>query len=115
MSTALLCIKLLFVLYVADRWRVTLKGEYPDYINAVFVNVSITAGTLHEVSVYKSCTSTLTCVQGYKQQKAFIIAQGPMESTCRDFWKIVHDQQCGAIVMLSRLSEDGKVGEVCLN
>ena len=56
MSTTLLCIKLLFVLYVADRWRVTLKGEYPDYINAVFVNVSITADTLHEVSVYKSCS-----------------------------------------------------------
>ena len=46
MSTTLLYITLLFVLYVADRWRVTLKGEYPDYINAVFVNVSITADTL---------------------------------------------------------------------
>ena len=115
MSTTLLCIKLLFVLYVADRWRVTLKGEYPDYINAVFVNVSITAGTLRKVSVYKSCTSALTSVQGYKQQKAFIIAQGPMESTCRDFWKMIHDQQCGSIVMLSKLSEDGKVGDVCFN
>ena len=28
-------------MYVADRWRVTLTGEYPGYINAVFVNVSI--------------------------------------------------------------------------
>ena len=62
MSTTLLYITLLFVLYVADRWRVTLKGEYPDYINAVFVNVSITAGTLQEVSVFKNCTSALTCL-----------------------------------------------------
>jgi len=30
----------MFSIYVADRWRVVLKGEYPDYINAVFVNVS---------------------------------------------------------------------------
>ena len=46
----LLCIKLLlFVLYVADSCRVILKGEYPDYINAAFVNVSITTGTLCEV------------------------------------------------------------------
>ena len=45
----LLCIKLLFVQYVADSCRVILKGEYPDYINAVFVNVSITTGTLREV------------------------------------------------------------------
>ena len=38
-----------------------------------------------------------------------------MESTCRDFWKMVHERQCGAIVMLSRLSEDGKVGELGLH
>ena len=32
-------------MYVADRWRVTLKGEFPGYINAVFVNVSIITST----------------------------------------------------------------------
>eukprot|EP00731_Ephydatia_muelleri_P019083 Em0011g1123a len=48
---------------------------------------------------------------GYKQQKAFIIAQGPLKSTCRDFWKMVCDRKCGAIVMLSQLEEGGK--EVC--
>eukprot|EP00731_Ephydatia_muelleri_P019055 Em0011g1095a len=69
-----------------DRYRVILKQEYPDYINATFVN-------------------------GYKQQKAFIIAQGPLKSTCRDFWKMVCDRKCGAIVMLSQLEEGGK--EVC--
>ncbi|KAL5486467.1 hypothetical protein EMCRGX_G018950 [Ephydatia muelleri] len=67
-----------------DRYRVILKQEYPDYINATFVN-------------------------GYKQQKAFIIAQGPLKSTCRDFWKMVCDRKCGAIVMLSQLEEGGKV------
>jgi len=37
-----------FSTYVADRWRVVLKGEYPDYINAVFVNVSwISLATIH--------------------------------------------------------------------
>eukprot|EP00731_Ephydatia_muelleri_P018888 Em0011g928a len=69
-----------------DRYRVILKQEYPDYINATFVN-------------------------GYKKQKAFIIAQGPLKSTCRDFWKMVCDRKCGAIVMLSQLEEGGK--EVC--
>ncbi|KAL5486539.1 hypothetical protein EMCRGX_G019033 [Ephydatia muelleri] len=69
-----------------DRYRVILKQEYPDYINATFVN-------------------------GYKQQKAFIIAQGPLKSTCRDFWKMACDRKCGAIVMLSQLEEGGK--EVC--
>ena len=35
----------MFLKYLADRWRVVLKGEYPDYINAVFVNVSIITST----------------------------------------------------------------------
>ena len=28
------------VLHAADRWRVILKAEHPDYIHANFVNVS---------------------------------------------------------------------------
>ena len=47
--------------------------------------------------------------QGYKQHRAFIIAQGPMESTAKDFWKMVHDKKCGVIVMLSDLVEGGQV------
>ena len=48
---------------------------------------------------------SLLCPQGYKQQKAFIITQGPMDTTIRDFWKMVYNRKCGAIVMLSKLSE----------
>ena len=48
-------------------------------------------------------------MQGYKQQRAFIIAQSPMESTARDFWKMVHDRKCGVIVMLCDLIEDEEV------
>ena len=40
-------------------------------------------------------------MQGYKQQRAFIIAQGPMRSTTRDFWKMVYSRKCGVVVMLS--------------
>ncbi|CAI8058578.1 Receptor-type tyrosine-protein phosphatase alpha [Geodia barretti] len=69
-----------------DQWRVVLRGDKVDYIHAVFVN-------------------------GYKQQRAFIIAQSPMESTARDFWKMVHDRKCGVIVMLCDLVEDGE--ETC--
>jgi len=65
---------------------VVLKAEHPDYINASFAN-------------------------GYKQKKAFIIAQGPLDTTCRDFWKMVYERNCGAIVMLSAISENGE--DVC--
>ena len=32
-----------------------------------------------------------------------------MQSTTRDFLKVIYDRQCGVIVMLSDLVEDGKV------
>ena len=48
-------------------------------------------------------------MQGYKQQRAFIIAQSPMQSTARDFWKMVYDRKCGVIVTLCELMEAGKV------
>ena len=48
-------------------------------------------------------------MQGYKQKKAYIIAEGPMESTTRNMWKLIYDRKCGVIVMLSDLLEDGMV------
>ena len=58
------------------------------------------------LSTHTLCTS----VQGYKQQRGFIIAQAPMKSTCRDFWKMVYERECSVIVMLSDLVENGEVG-----
>ena len=59
-----------------------------------------------------SCYPHTTCTseQGYKQQRGFIIAQAPMKSTCRDFWKMVYERECGVVVMLSDLVENGEVG-----
>ena len=53
--------------------------------------------------------TTCTSVQGYKQRRGFIIAQAPIKSTCRDFWKMVYEKECGVIVMLSDLVENGEV------
>ncbi len=58
----------------------------------------------------------VTCVvcsfrQGYKQPKAFIVSQGPLTTTCSDFWKMIYDRKCAAIVMLSHLREGGEVGQ----
>ncbi len=55
-----------------------------------------------------SCSITII-FQGYKQQKAYIIAEGPMESTARNMWKVVYDRKCASIIMLSDLIENGKV------
>ena len=48
-------------------------------------------------------------MQGYKQYKGFIIAQAPMKFTCRDFWKMIYERECGVVVMLSDLVENGRV------
>jgi protein tyrosine phosphatase len=69
-----------------DNWRVVLKGENPDYIHA-------------------------SSVHGYKKHRAFIITQGPMRSTARDFWKMVYSRKCSVVVMLSDLIEQNE--EVC--
>ena len=57
------------------------------------------------LSTHPLCAS----VQGYKQRRGFIIAQAPMKSTCRDFWKMIYERECGVIVMLSDLVENGEV------
>ncbi|CAI8019243.1 Receptor-type tyrosine-protein phosphatase alpha [Geodia barretti] len=48
---------------------------------------------------------------GYKKHRAFIITQGPMRSTARDFWKMVYSRKCSVVVMLSDLIELDE--EVC--
>ena len=52
---------------------------------------------------------SLVLMQAYKQKKAYIIAEGPMVSTARNMWKVIYDRECGAIVMLSDLVENGMV------
>ena len=87
----------------ADKNRVILSGEYPDYIHAVSANVS----QLIEILFLTKYMHAF--MQGYKQKKAYIIAEGPMASTARNMWKLVYDRKCGVMVMLSDLMENGKV------
>ena len=83
-----------------------MKGDLEDYIHAVVVNVRVPMFTSYHQPYL--LTHTHSC-QGYKQQRAFIIAQSPMQSTARDFWKVVYDRKCGVIVTLCDLTEGGKV------
>ena len=46
-------------------------------------------------------------MKGYKHKKAFIIAEGPLESTIRNFWKMIYDRKCAVVVMVSGLVEEG--------
>lgn len=71
-----------------DQTRVKLNGAAggvpgTDYINANFVI-------------------------GYKERKKFICAQGPMEGTLQDFWRMVWEQHLEIMVMLTNLEEYNK-------
>ena len=51
---------------------------------------------------------SIISLQGYKQKKAFIIAQGPLRLTVRNFWKTIYDCKCAVVVMTSGLIEEGQ-------
>lgn len=41
--------------------------------------------------------------------KQYIATQGPLPGTIEDFWRLVWEQRCSAVVMLTHLVEGGKV------
>ncbi|KAK3602046.1 hypothetical protein CHS0354_021141 [Potamilus streckersoni] len=75
-------------IYPYDENRVVLRKEandpYSDFVNASYVN-------------------------GFNAPGAFIAAQGPMESIVDDFWRMIWQKDCGRIVMLTNLMEEGKI------
>ncbi|EDO48187.1 predicted protein, partial [Nematostella vectensis] len=42
---------------------------------------------------------------GYRRDNAYIAAQGPLAETCRDFWRMVWEQNSRTIIMLTNLKE----------
>ena len=71
-----------------DQTRVKLNPiedvEGSDYINANFV-------------------------VGYKERKRWVCAQGPLESTLADFWRMIHEQGVEIVIMLTNLEEYNRV------
>uniref|UniRef100_A0A7N8XE53 protein-tyrosine-phosphatase n=1 Tax=Mastacembelus armatus TaxID=205130 RepID=A0A7N8XE53_9TELE len=74
-----------------DRHRVKLHpllgDPNSDYINANYIDVSL----------------------GYHRSNHFIATQGPKQETLYDFWRMVWQENCFSIVMITKLVEVGRV------
>ncbi|KAL5016638.1 hypothetical protein ScPMuIL_006227 [Solemya velum] len=48
-------------------------------------------------------------IDGYDKEKAYVASQGPVEAMKIDFWRMVWQLDSGIIIMLTNLSEEGKM------
>ncbi|KAF2364656.1 PTP type protein phosphatase [Trinorchestia longiramus] len=80
------------------------KNRYPDIKAYDQTRVKLNVSAAHP-SDYINANFVL----GYKERKKFICAQGPMDGTVDDFWRMIVEQGCGICVMLTNLEENGKV------
>lgn len=80
------------------------KNRYPDIkaYDQTRVKLSVMDG------IAGSDYINANYVMGYKERKKFICAQGPLEKTVNDFWRMIWEQKVTIIVMVTCLEENGK-------
>lgn len=88
----------------SDAKENVFKNRYPDIkaYDQTRVRLAERNGTIG--SDYINANFVL----GYKERKKFICAQGPMDSTVNDFWRMIWEQHLEIIVMLTNLEEYNK-------
>lgn len=80
------------------------KNRYPDI--KAYDQTRVKLSTVN--SIIGSDYINANFVLGYKERKKFICAQGPMDGTVNDFWRMIWEQHLEIIVMLTNLEEYNK-------
>nr|XP_033477812.1 receptor-type tyrosine-protein phosphatase C isoform X2 [Epinephelus lanceolatus] len=81
------------------------KNRYVDILPYDYNRVQLTTGNGEAGCDYINASF----IDGYKESKKYIAAQGPKEETVSDFWRMVWEQQSSIIVMVTRCEEGNRV------
>ncbi|XP_035863123.1 receptor-type tyrosine-protein phosphatase C isoform X2 [Sander lucioperca] len=81
------------------------KNRYVDILPYDYNRVQLTTGNGETGSDYINASF----IDGYKESKKYIAAQGPKDETVSDFWRMVWEQQSSIIVMVTRCEEGNRV------
>ena len=63
--------------------------------------------TIH--TLYSTPTVYCCTVQGFSSKREFIATQGPLPSTTDDFWRMIWEYNCRAVVMVTKCVEAGRL------
>ncbi|XP_029987578.1 receptor-type tyrosine-protein phosphatase C isoform X2 [Sphaeramia orbicularis] len=81
-----------------------LKNRYVDILPYDYNRVQLATGTGVPGCDYINASY----IDGYKESKKYIAAQGPKEETVSHFWRMVWEQQSSIIVMVTRCEEGNR-------
>lgn len=91
----------------SDAKENSVKNRYPDIKAYDQTRVRLSERTSNGMTAGSDYINA-NFVLGYKERKKFICAQGPMDSTVNDFWRMIWEQHLEIIVMLTNLEEYNK-------
>lgn len=83
----------------------SVKNRYVDILPYDYNRVQLTTGNGEPGCDYINASF----VDGFKESKKYIAAQGPKEETINDFWRMIWEQQSSIIVMVTRCEEGNRV------
>ncbi|XP_045077927.1 receptor-type tyrosine-protein phosphatase U-like isoform X3 [Coregonus clupeaformis] len=102
-----------------DRHRVKLHSlladPNSDYVNANYIDSVLSLPTVAlklRLSRTISCGNQSYCrvtYDGYQRSNHFIATQGPKQEMIYDFWRMVWQENCFSIVMITKLVEVGRM------